>query len=90
MREIVIEFGDDQTVKGRLAEGDRHPAVLLAHGAGAGQDHPLVALLRDGLASHGYPVVTFEYSYMAEGRRRPDRTPVLMSWTGFERTSRSA
>lgn len=79
MREIVIEFGDDQTVKGRLAEGDRHPAVLLAHGAGAGQDHPLVALLRDGLASHGYPVVTFEYSYMAEGRRRPDRTPVLMS-----------
>ncbi|MFZ0492209.1 MAG: alpha/beta family hydrolase [Acidimicrobiia bacterium] len=79
MREIVIECGDDRTVTGRLLEGDRLPAVLLAHGAGAGQDHPLVALLRDGLASHGYPVVTFEYSYMAEGRGRPDRTPVLMS-----------
>jgi len=79
MREIVIGCGDDRTVTGRLVEGDRLPAVLLAHGAGAGQDHPLVALLRDGLASHGYPVVTFEYSYMAKGHRRPDRPPVLMS-----------
>jgi hypothetical protein len=79
VRDIVIEWGDDRTVTGRLVEGDLLPAVLLAHGAGAGQDHPLVALLRDGLAAHGYPVVTFEYSYMAEGRRRPDRTSTLIA-----------
>jgi predicted alpha/beta-hydrolase family hydrolase len=79
MREIAIDCGDGRTVTGRLAEGDRRPAVLLAHGAGAGQDHPLVARIRDGLALHGYPVVTFEYFYMAEGRRRPDRAPALMS-----------
>jgi len=79
MRRIVIEWEEDRTVEGRLVEGDRLPAILLAHGAGVGQEHPLIASLRDGLASHGHPVVTFEYPYMAEGRRRPDRTPTLMA-----------
>jgi uncharacterized protein len=65
-------------ISGHLIEGERQPGVLLAHGAGAGQDHPLVTGLRDGLAARGMPILTFDYPYMARGRRRPDRTPVLM------------
>ena len=53
-------------------------AVLLAHGAGAGQDHPGITTIRDGLAARGHPVLTFDYLYMEAGRRFPDRREVLL------------
>ena len=53
-------------------------AVLLAHGAGAGQDHPGITAIRDGLAARGHPVLTFDYLYMESGRRFPDRREVLL------------
>lgn len=52
--------------------------MLLAHGAGAGQDHPGITALRDGLARRGHPVLTFDYPYMEAGRRFPDRREVLL------------
>jgi uncharacterized protein len=79
MREFVLEWDEGRTVTGRFLEGDRLPAILLAHGAGVGQDHPLITMLRDGLNSNGYPVATFQYAYMAEGRRPPDRTAALLA-----------
>lgn len=79
MRELVIEWVEGRTVTGRFLEGDRSPAILLAHGAGVGHDHPLITLLRDGVNSYGYPIATFQYAYMEEGRRRPDRTASLMA-----------
>jgi hypothetical protein len=53
-------------------------AILLAPGAGAGQDHPFPAGLRRRLAAAGYPTMTFEYPYASEGKRAPDRLEVLM------------
>jgi predicted alpha/beta-hydrolase family hydrolase len=55
------------------------PAVLLAHGAGAGQQHPFMAGLRTRLAAGGLPAMTFEYPYMSAGRRAPDRAPTLLA-----------
>jgi hypothetical protein len=52
---------------------------LLAHGAGAGQDHARITGLRDRLAEQGLTVLTFNYPYIEAGRRRPDPTPVLLS-----------
>jgi predicted alpha/beta-hydrolase family hydrolase len=79
-RQVTIEWRPDQTVTGRLAgPGDgRFPAMLLAHGAGAGQDHPGVAGLRDRLAGAGVRVLTFNYPYMQAGRRRPDAQATLL------------
>lgn len=54
-------------------------AVLLAHGAGAGQDHPGVVGIRDGLVLRGHPVLTFNYPYMEAGRKFPDRPEVLLA-----------
>jgi predicted alpha/beta-hydrolase family hydrolase len=79
-RTLRIEWRPGRKVTGRLAmPGDPiGAALLLAHGAGAGQDHPFVAGLRDRLCAAGHPVLTFDYPYAAEGRRRPDRAPVLL------------
>ena len=52
--------------------------VLLAHGAGAGQDHPFMVTLRDALASRGFTTLTFNYAYTEAGRRAPDRLPKLL------------
>jgi len=52
--------------------------VLLAHGAGAGRTHPWIAGLADALSGHGFTVVSFDYAYMAAGRRAPDRLPKLL------------
>ncbi len=56
--------------------------VALAHGAGAGMDHPFMESIAEGLAAAGFRVARFEFPYMAarraDGRKRPpDREPVL-------------
>lgn len=79
MRNVAIEWSAGETVTGRLVEGSRPVGVLLAHGAGAGQDHPGVTAIRDGLSEAGWPVLTFAYPYMERGSRRPDRAPRLMA-----------
>jgi predicted alpha/beta-hydrolase family hydrolase len=52
--------------------------VLLAHGAGAGRTHPWIIGLADALAGGGFTVFTFDYAYMAAGRKAPDRLPKLL------------
>jgi predicted alpha/beta-hydrolase family hydrolase len=51
--------------------------AVLAHGAGAGKDHPFLARFAAALAERGVEVLRFDFPYMAAGRRVPDRGPVL-------------
>jgi hypothetical protein len=80
-RILRIEWQPGRRVTGRLAlPGEpAGPAVLLAHGAGAGGDHPFVIGLRDRLVAAGHPTLTFDYPYMEAGRRAPDRMPILLA-----------
>ena len=59
------------------AEGDPAALLVLAHGAGAGQQHPFMVATARGLAARGFDVVTFDFPYMAQRRGAPDRPPVL-------------
>lgn len=59
------------------AEGDPAALLVLAHGAGAGQSHPVMRAIASGLAGRGIDVATFDFPYMAQRRRVPDRAPVL-------------
>jgi uncharacterized protein len=52
--------------------------VLLAHGAGLGQHHDWMVAVRSRLVARGHPVMTFDYLYMHEGRKAPDRLPKLL------------
>ena len=51
--------------------------VVLAHGAGAGKDHPWMQRVVRALASHGIEARTFNFPYIDAGRSAPDRAPVL-------------
>jgi hypothetical protein len=51
--------------------------LVLAHGAGAGQASPFMSGYASELAGRGLDVVTFDFAYMARGRKTPDRAAVL-------------
>ena len=54
-------------------------AVVVAHGAGAGQTSPWLVQMAGGLAERSVTVATFDFGYMAAGRKFPDAPPVLES-----------
>jgi predicted alpha/beta-hydrolase family hydrolase len=56
-------------------------SLVLAHGAGAGQQHPFMVRFARGMALRGINAATFNFPYTAAGRKVPDRAPVLeQSW----------
>jgi predicted alpha/beta-hydrolase family hydrolase len=59
------------------AEKPSNTLLVLAHGAGAGQRHPFMVTMARGLAERGIDVATFDFPYMREKRRVPDKAPVL-------------
>jgi predicted alpha/beta-hydrolase family hydrolase len=59
------------------AENPSNTLLVLAHGAGAGQRHPFMVTMACGLAERGIDVATFDFPYMREKRRVPDKAPVL-------------
>jgi hypothetical protein len=71
-----------ETVKGpvsaRLARPDAPFAtIVVAHGAGAGMDHPFLAGFAQACVDDGLAVMRFNFAYVEAGRRAPDREPAL-------------
>jgi len=56
---------------------DANALLVLAHGAGAGQQHPFMVSVARLLSAKSIAVVTFDFPYMRERRKVPDRAPVL-------------
>ena len=52
-------------------------ALVLAHGAGAGQLSGFMVRAAAGLAERGISTATFDFPYVTAGRKVPDRAPVL-------------
>ena len=52
-------------------------ALVLAHGAGAGQNSPWMVKAAQALADRGVSCATFDFPYITAGRKVPDRAPVL-------------
>ena len=80
-RRLIIKWGDGDKITARLAvpRDGSGVGILLAHGAGAGQDHPFMVSLRESLALRGLTVMTFNYAYTEAGRKAPDRIPKLLA-----------
>ncbi len=49
-----------------------HAVYVLAHGAGAGMNHPFMAAIAAELAGHGIGTLRYQFPYMELGSRRPD------------------
>lgn len=93
---VEVEWTPGRTTRVWMTgDAARGPVVILAHGAGAGADHPLMVGLSDQLAAAGALCITFNYPYKEEGRRWPDPMARLLAchravlaWTG-KRTGRT-
>jgi predicted alpha/beta-hydrolase family hydrolase len=51
--------------------------IILAHGAGGHKDHPVLVQFARDLAESGHPVLRFNFLYSENGRKVPDRPPIL-------------
>lgn len=70
----------------RRAEGD---AVILAHGAGNDMHHPFMDHFHLAFAEAGLLSVKFNFPYKEQGRKAPDRMPLLEStWRAVIRAVR--
>jgi uncharacterized protein len=68
----------------------RPAALVLAHGAGAGQHHPFMVQFAQALSERGIDVLTFNFLYMQQRRRVPDRMPQLVEcWDAAIATARA-
>ena len=62
----------------KVYSSDRAAAgLVLAHGAGAGQLSGFMVAAARALADRGITTATFDFPYIAEGRKVPDKAPVL-------------
>ena len=74
----VAEHGRTSALGYRAGGENRvNTTLVLAHGAGAGQDSRFITQFANGLASRGVDVLTFNFLYTEQRRRIPDRTEKL-------------
>jgi predicted alpha/beta-hydrolase family hydrolase len=73
---IALESGKVTAIAYPAARAVR-ATLLLAHGAGAGQRHPYMAGTAERLRARGVTVVTFDFPYMENGKKLPDKGDAL-------------
>jgi uncharacterized protein len=76
------------TVKGAVSAKYARPAspfaaIVVAHGAGAGMDHPFLVGFSRACVDEGLATMRFNFPYIESGRRAPDTEAVLRdTWRG--------
>jgi predicted alpha/beta-hydrolase family hydrolase len=55
------------------------PVLVIAHGAGAGMDHPFLVGFASGMGEQGVATMRFNFPYMEAGRRSPGAPPVAVA-----------
>jgi predicted alpha/beta-hydrolase family hydrolase len=72
-RRVPISLGRDGQVSGLLQVPSRALACyVLAHGAGAGMDHPFLGSMATELAERAIATLRFQFPFTERGSRRPD------------------
>jgi uncharacterized protein len=70
---VPIKVSNTVRVSGLLQTPPRARACyVLAHGAGAGMNHPFMVEVAQGLALRGVATLRYQFPYMERGTRRPD------------------
>jgi uncharacterized protein len=69
----TVDLGDGASVAALLHRpAGARAMIVLAHGAGAGMDHPFMDGVARGVADQGIATLRFQFPYMEAGRKRPD------------------
>ena len=80
---MSVELRDRQHTTALVYSAETSPGrpatLILAHGAGAPQRHPFMVSFARGLSERGIDVLTFDFLYMEQRRKVPDRMPQLVA-----------
>ena len=74
---IAVASGSVTALRYPAAEPAAPLTLVLGHGAGAPQTSDFMTAFAGAFAARGFSTVTFNFPYMEQGRRLPDRSPVL-------------
>jgi predicted alpha/beta-hydrolase family hydrolase len=70
---LAITVNEAVRISGVLTMPARARACyVLAHGAGAGMNHPFMAAVAEGLATREIATLRYQFPYMERGSKRPD------------------
>jgi uncharacterized protein len=75
--EFAVDVEGGTTTARHFRAADEGPLLVLAHGAGADQRHRFMVGIARRLSERGVSVVTFNFLYMENKRKTPDRAPLL-------------
>jgi len=75
--QVAVASGSVTALRYPAAEPAGALTLVLGHGAGAPQTSDFMVAFAQALADRGFSTVTFNFPYMEQGRRLPDRAPVL-------------
>ena len=82
-QEILVNVAPGQRTTALLytaqVAAPRPATLMLAHGAGAPQQHPFMVSFARALSERGLDVVTFNFLYTEQRRKVPDRMPQLVA-----------
>jgi predicted alpha/beta-hydrolase family hydrolase len=71
---VTIQVDETRAVSGLWQSPERpFASYVLAHGAGAGMAHKFMLAVADGLEARGVATLRFQFPYMENGSKRPDR-----------------
>jgi predicted alpha/beta-hydrolase family hydrolase len=77
--EIVVGERTGQVSGLLLRPPDPWAAYVLAHGAGAGMEHPFMESVARALLTRGIATLRYQFPYTEAGGRRPDPPAVLLA-----------
>ena len=78
MLRIVVD--ETHTVSALLDRPERAAAALvLAHGAGAGMEHPFMAAVASGLGARRVASLRYQFPFMEQGTGRPNRPALALA-----------
>ena len=78
-QQLTVTAGDATFSAVYARPADPTATVVVAHGAGAGKDHPFLRGFTDALNGLGLATLRFNFPYMEAGRKFPDRPPAAMA-----------
>ena len=79
-RELRIDVDGTRKVSAVVVRPEKAKwMMVLGHGAGAGMHHPFMSALTTELARTGVATLRYQFPYMEEKRKAPDKPRVLMA-----------
>jgi predicted alpha/beta-hydrolase family hydrolase len=76
-KRLIIDVNDSTQVSGLLDNPkSSRLCLVLAHGAGAGMEHPFMTALARDLAAHDIATLRYQFPYMERGEKRTDPPPL--------------